>query len=90
MTDERVAPWIVRQIETHLGMIFAGIFAAFSAYLIGTTTVGLKLEEIEKQDEQTAKAIEKIEGRLSEAELRVERLSTQAEYARDERMKDSR
>jgi hypothetical protein len=78
MTETGVAPWIVRQIEGNLWAIFAAIFAAFAAYLIGTTTTGHRLAALEED-------VAKLEGKLDALAPRVERLDVQAELAREQK-----
>jgi hypothetical protein len=85
MTEEGRTPRIIRQIEDNLWAIFASIFAAFSAYLIGTTTTDHRLTTLEKQDVETAADLSKIEDRLNAVEPRVERLDVQAEIAREQK-----
>ena len=63
MEKTGVALWI----ESHLWQIIAAAFAGFSAYLIGTTTDGLRLTALEAR-------ADKIETRLDALAPRVERL----------------
>lgn len=76
MTEERVAPLIVRLIENNLGAIFASVFAAFSAFLIGTTTTDHRLDQTEKDNAELKAKVEKLEAEVDALDLDVVRLET--------------
>jgi hypothetical protein len=80
MTEGRVAPWIVRQIEGNLWAIFASGFAAFSAYLIGTTTTDHRLTALEGD-------VSKIEAKVDALSPRIDRAEVQLQFEREERLK---
>ena len=80
MTDERVAPWIVRKIEEHLGGIFAAGFAGFAAYLIGTTTTSHRIEELESD-------VAELKADMKVLTPRVDRMEIAAQLEREERLK---
>lgn len=60
MTEERVAPWIVRQIEGNLWAILAAAGAAYGGYLTGTTTTDHRLAVLEGDVGKLEKRVDEI------------------------------
>lgn len=80
MTEERVAPWIVRQIEGNLWAILAAAGAAYGGYVTGTTTTDARLAALESD-------VAELRADMKALTPRVDRVEVQVELEREERMK---
>ena len=80
MTEERVAPWIVRQIEGNLWAILAAAGAAYGGYVTGTTTTDARLAALESD-------VAELRADMKALTPRVDRVEVQVELEHEERMK---
>jgi hypothetical protein len=80
MTEERVAPWIVRQIESNLWAILAAAGALYGGYVTGTTTLNHRIDALEK-------SVAELRADVKSLTPRVDRVEVAAEMEREERMK---